>query len=347
MTILPGARLSAVARAQFTAETDVRGAFVRQPSRFRDRVTADGSSGFRAEPGRYHLYVSLACPWAHRTIIFRALKRLERRRLACRWSTRSATSTAGRSARGRAAGADPVNGFAFLSRGLPARPSPATPGRVHGAGALGPRHRHASSTTSPPRSSGCWTPSSTRSPDAKRRLLPARAARRRSTRSDLRVYRRVNNGVYRGRLRPIAGRRTTRPFTAAVRRARLAGGAPGAPALPGGRPHHRGRLAPVHDAACASTRCTTATSSATCAASSTIPNLWGFTRDLYQRPGVAETVDMDHIKRHYYVTHDRINPSRIVPVGPDRLRGASRSGPEAWLRARFPGSTTPGSTPAR
>ncbi len=47
-----------------------QGAFVRGESSFRDRVTRDGSSGFKAEPGRYHLYVSLACPWAHRTLIF-------------------------------------------------------------------------------------------------------------------------------------------------------------------------------------------------------------------------------------------------------------------------------------
>src|SRR5262245_64560035 len=55
----------------------VNGEFVRRDSQFRSRVTADGSSGFPAEPGRYHLYVSSACPWAHRTLIFRKLKRLE------------------------------------------------------------------------------------------------------------------------------------------------------------------------------------------------------------------------------------------------------------------------------
>lgn len=53
------------------------GAFEREDSRFRDWVTADGSSGFKAEPGRYHLYISLACPWASRTLIFRKLKGLE------------------------------------------------------------------------------------------------------------------------------------------------------------------------------------------------------------------------------------------------------------------------------
>ena len=63
--------------AQFQAETDRTGAFVRQASAFRDWVRADGSTGFPAEPGRYHLYVSYACPWASRTIIYRKLKGLE------------------------------------------------------------------------------------------------------------------------------------------------------------------------------------------------------------------------------------------------------------------------------
>jgi putative glutathione S-transferase len=58
-------------------ETGKSGEFKRVDSRFRDRITADGSSGFKAEPARYHLYVAHACPWAHRTLIFRALKRLE------------------------------------------------------------------------------------------------------------------------------------------------------------------------------------------------------------------------------------------------------------------------------
>jgi len=46
------------------------------------------------------------------------------------------------------------------------------------------------------------------------------------------------------------------------------------------------------------------------------PNLWSYARDLYQRPGFGETVNFDHIKRHYYMTHDHINPTRIVPKGP-------------------------------
>jgi putative glutathione S-transferase len=58
-------------------ETGQGGEFKRVDSRFRDRITADGSSGFKAEPGRYHLYVAHGCPWAHRTLIYRALKKLD------------------------------------------------------------------------------------------------------------------------------------------------------------------------------------------------------------------------------------------------------------------------------
>ena len=62
---------------ELATETDTTGAFQRSDSRLRDWITADGSSGFKAEPGRYHLYVAYNCPWAHRTLIFRTLKKLE------------------------------------------------------------------------------------------------------------------------------------------------------------------------------------------------------------------------------------------------------------------------------
>ena len=61
---------------QLATETGKAGEFLRADSRFRDCITADGSSGFKAEPGRYHLYVAHACPWAHRTLIYRAVKKL-------------------------------------------------------------------------------------------------------------------------------------------------------------------------------------------------------------------------------------------------------------------------------
>ena len=100
-----------MAQAQFPRETDSSGAFVRQKSAFRSRVTADGSSGYPAEAGRYHLYVSLACPWASRSVIVRMLKGLEgaipltivdpvRDELGWRFTDEDP---------------DPVNGFEYLS----------------------------------------------------------------------------------------------------------------------------------------------------------------------------------------------------------------------------------------
>ena len=62
---------------EFAQETSARGEFARIDSVFRDRITADGSSGYKAEAGRYHLYVAWNCPWAHRVLIFLALKKLE------------------------------------------------------------------------------------------------------------------------------------------------------------------------------------------------------------------------------------------------------------------------------
>jgi glutathionyl-hydroquinone reductase len=62
---------------ELPTETDSAGAFRRSESQFRSRITADGSSGFKAEAGRYHLYVAYNCPWAHRVLIFRAIKKLE------------------------------------------------------------------------------------------------------------------------------------------------------------------------------------------------------------------------------------------------------------------------------
>src|SRR3954469_5206804 len=99
---------------QVPDETNAAGAFVRQEYCIRDRITADGSSGFPAEPGRYHLYVSLACPWAHRSIIVRGLLGLE---AAISMSVvdpiRDERGWAFRDGPGYSH--DPINGFAFLS----------------------------------------------------------------------------------------------------------------------------------------------------------------------------------------------------------------------------------------
>ena len=103
-------------KAQVAAETGANGAFVRQPNAFRDRITADGSSGFRAEPGRYHLYVSHACPWAHRALIVRKLKKLESVvSVSAVDPIRDERGWAFRESSDGSYGPDPVNGFAYLS----------------------------------------------------------------------------------------------------------------------------------------------------------------------------------------------------------------------------------------
>lgn len=298
-------------RAQFRAETDERGRFVRQASRFRDRVSADGSTGYRAEPGRYHLYVSLACPWAHRSIIVRRLKGLEdvitmsvvdpvRDERGWRFGT------------GRGFGPDPVNGFRFLREAY-AVSDPGWEGRVtvpvlwdRETGRIvnnesGDVIRMLNSEWDE------WgDPSVDLYPEDLREEIDA---------INDRVYRTVNNGVYRAgfattqeayeeafdelfatlehldRLlverRYLAGDRITeadwRLFTTLIRFDAVY-------AL-----HFKCNLRRIVDHAA----------------------LWPYLRELYQVPGVAETVDFDHIKRHYYLTHHSINPTGIVPKGPE------------------------------
>jgi putative glutathione S-transferase len=72
-----GLLVNGIWQSEETATTGTGGRYLRPESQFRNWVTADGSYGFPAEPGRYHLYIAIGCPWAHRTWIFRTLKRLE------------------------------------------------------------------------------------------------------------------------------------------------------------------------------------------------------------------------------------------------------------------------------
>src|SRR6266540_6019329 len=113
--------------AQVPAETNAAGAFVRQEYSIRERITADGSSGFLAEPGRYHLYVSLACPWAHRSIIVRGLLGLESViSMSVVDPIRDERGWAFRDGPGYSR--DPINGFEFLSEAYLAT-NPAYSGR--------------------------------------------------------------------------------------------------------------------------------------------------------------------------------------------------------------------------
>jgi len=297
--------------AQFRAETDDRGRFVRQASRFRDRVTADGSSGFPAAPGRYHLYVSYACPWAHRAIIVRRLKRLETViPMSVVDPVRDERGWAFR--RGDGHGPDLAEGFAFLAEAYTTT-DPDWEGRVTvpvvwdtETGRI-VNNESADVIRMLNSEFDAWG-------DPSVDLYPEDLRERIDEVNDL-VYRNVNNGVYRAgfattqeayeeafdalfaaldeidrRLadsRYLAGDRVTeadwRLFTTMVRFDAVYAC------------HFKCNLRRIVDH----------------------PSLWPYVRELYQWPGVAETVRMDHIKRHYYLTHERLNPSGIIPRGPE------------------------------
>ncbi len=296
---------------QFPAETSADGAFVRQKYSIRGRITADGSSGFPAEAGRYHLYVSLACPWAHRAIIVRSLLGLEEAvSMSVVDPIRDERGWAFREGRGH--GPDGVCGFQFLSEAY-LRTDPSYTGRYtvpciwdRATGRLVTNNYPDITIDFETQLTAFHRPGA---PD----LYPPELRAEIDEVADL-VYHDVNNGVYRAgfattqekyeqavdalfarldwleeRLaarRYLVGGRLTeadiRLFTTLARFDAVYVG------------HFKCNLRRLVD----------------------YPNLWGYARDLYQTPGFGKSTDFDHIKRHYYMTHDQINPTRIVPKGP-------------------------------
>ena len=287
------------------------GEFVRNDSVFRDSITADGASGFRAEAGRYHLYVSLACPWAHRTLILRTLKGLEGAITVS--IVDPYMGPAGWSFTGhRGCTSDSVNGAALL-RDVYLKAKPDYTGRV----------------TVPllwDRKSG--TILNNESAEIMRMLnsefnafalrelndLYPAALRAQIERWNEIIYRTVNNGVYR------AGFATAQDkYEAAVRElfATL-------DRLDEHLGEHRYLCASVPTDADWRLFTTLVRFDAVyyghfkCNLRRLVDyrNLWAYTRELYQVPGVAGTVDLEQIKEHYYRSHPRINPNGVVPVGP-------------------------------
>jgi putative glutathione S-transferase len=286
------------AAPQLHKESDSGGRFVRQESRFRDVVAE------RPEPGRYHLYVSLACPWASRIVIARKLKRLE----DVLPMTVVDPVRDDRGWRFTAEQPDPVNGFAFLQQAY-ALTDPAFADRVTVPVLFDTEANRIVNNESAEilRMLNDW---STTGPD----LYPPDLRTAIDEIND-RVYNSVNNGVYRAgfawtqaayeeafdelfatldwlddRLatrRYLLGDEITeadwRLFVTLVRFDAVYVG------------HFKCNLRRIADYA----------------------HLSGYLRDLYQQPGIADTVDFDHIKRHYYTTHPSINPTRIVPKGPE------------------------------
>ncbi len=302
---------AAATAGQFPAETSADGAFVRQPYKFRDRFSADGSSGYPAVAGRYHLYVSLACPWAHRTIIVRRLLGLEDAiSMSVVDPVRDERGWAFREGPGH--GPDPVCAFDFLSEAY-LRTDPSYVGR-YTVPCIWDRESGRLVTNNYPDITIDFETQFTAFHRAGAPDLYPEALRREIDEVNALVYQDVNNGVYR------AGFATSQAkYDAAVQalfarldwlEARLAG--------------QRFLVGAQFTEADVRLFTTLARFDAVyvghfkCNLRRLVdyPNLWGYARDLYQRPGFGETVDFDHIKRHYYMTHDQLNPTRIVPLGP-------------------------------
>ncbi|TCO69959.1 glutathione S-transferase family protein [Rhodovulum euryhalinum] len=293
------------------------GKFVRSTAGFRNWITPDGTpgpsgeGGFPAESGRYHLYVSLACPWAHRTLIFRALKGLTDHiavsvvhpdMLEDGWTF--ATDFPG-------ATGNRLHGLPFL-RDIYTKAKPDVSGRVT-VPVLWDRQGGTIVSNESAEIIRMFNSAFDRLTGNRDDYWPE-ALRDGIEEVNARVYDTVNNGVYKAgfatsqgaydeavtalfdsldwledRLstrRYLMGDRITeadwRLFTTLVRFD---------PVYHGHFKCNRNRLVDF-------------------------PNLWAYTRELYQWPGVAGTTDFDHIVRHYHFSHDTINPHRIVPVGP-------------------------------
>ena len=307
-----GSLIEGVWRTDQVGGAGSKGRFDRQPMTFRRSVTADGSGdGFKAEPGRYHLYVSYACPWAHRTLIVRALKRLD--------DVVSVTAVdplmgeeGWRFSDANGCGPDPVGGFDHLSE-VYTKADPRFTGRVT-VPVLWDREKATIVNNESAEIIRMFNSAFDAFGDAALDLYPE-PMRQEIDRVNERVYETVNNGVYKAgfastreayeeafdalfetfdalerrlaRQRYLAGERVTeadwRLFTTLVRFDVVYHG------------HFKCNKRRLIDYA----------------------NLWAYARELYQVPGVADTVDMDHIKRHYYWSHESINPTRIVPKGPE------------------------------
>jgi len=297
------------------------GRFVRTDTAFRNWVTPtgepgpSGSGGFKAEPGRYHLYVSLACPWAHRTLIFRKLKRLEQvistSVVDPVMGSNGWSFTAPDGSLFPGSTSDSVNGARYLYEVYRlARPD--YTGRVT-VPVLWDKHRNTIVNNESAEIIRMLNSAFDEWGSREVNFLPA-GLRTRVDEINAYVYDNVNNGVYKcgfataqaayetafdalfsaldrietqlASQRYLASKELTeadwRLFTTLVRFDSVYYG------------HFKCNLRRLVD----------------------YPNLWNYTRELYQKPGVAETVNLVHIKRHYYASHTTINPTGIVPKGP-------------------------------
>jgi putative glutathione S-transferase len=297
-------------KAQFPDEQSEEGEFERQEDAFRDLISNDGSTPYPAVASRYHLYVSLACPWASRTLIVRMLLGLQEAiGLTVVDPVRDGRGWAFRDGPGYSH--DPVNGFVFLSEAY-ALTDPNFDGRVTVPVLWDKETRRIVNNSEDDicrMFNDVFREFGNRSVD----LFPEDLESEHAKLSAF-LYDYVNNGVYRAGFanRQRAYERNCRALFYALDELeeRLAT-----------RRHLFGDRIVEADWRLF---CTLVRFDAVyhghfkCNVRRIVdyPNLDAYLRDLYQQPGIAETVNFDQIKRHYYITHDDINPMQIVPIGP-------------------------------
>jgi putative glutathione S-transferase len=293
------------------------GRFERKAPSFRNWVTKDGSAGpsgmggFKAEPNRYHLYVSLACPWAHRTIIYRKLKGLEGM-ISMSVVNAFMGDEGWTFAPGEGVVADPILNATNVHEIYTAAQANYT-GRVT-VPILWDKKNHTIVSNESPEIIRMFNSAFDDVGAIPGDFSPPELLAEIDELNEF-IYPTINNGVYRAgfattqeaydeavvevfnaldtleaRLenrRYLTGNTITeadwRLFTTLVRFDAVYVG------------HFKCNLRRIVD----------------------YPNIWSYLRDLYQIPGIEETVAMDYIKAHYYGSHESINPTRIVPIGPD------------------------------
>jgi putative glutathione S-transferase len=297
-------------RPKRPAAASSTGEFVRAAYPFQGRITADGSSGHPAEPGRYHLYISWACPWANRTAIVRTLLGLQDViSLSAVDPVRDGRGWAFREGDGY--GVDPLNGFQFLREAYEATQS-GYDGHISVPVLWDKQASRIVSNNFPDitldldTQFGAWA-------DPAYDLYPAPLRPQIDQLNDV-IYATVNNGVYRSGFATTQAAyhdAVTRLFATldeleqrlATRRYLLGESITEADVrlyVTLARfdavyySHFKCNLRRIAD----------------------YPNLWGYARDLYALPAFGDNTKFDQIKRHYYMTHPHLNPSRIVPDGP-------------------------------
>jgi putative glutathione S-transferase len=310
-------------QAQFPKEQSSSGEFERQEDAFRDWISNDDSTPFPAVADRYHLYISLACPWASRTLIARELLGLEdvigmtvvdpvRDERGWAFRDPNPSSDQGSNLTAFFTSTDPINDFHFLAEAYELT-NPNFDGRVTVPVLWDKETRRIVNNCEDDICRMFNDAFRGLAKNQKIDLFPKDIAAEQEKLSDF-IYDKISNAVYKAGFttRQRVYERACKQLFDALDglEARLAKSR----YLFGNRIvetdwrlfctlvrfdvvyyiHFKCSLRRIVD----------------------YPNLQGYLMDLYQHDGVAETVNFDHIKRHYYMTHEEINPSRIVPVGP-------------------------------